>query len=400
MVTTCYPRFEGDSAGVFVQSLAKGLVEHGLEVSVVTPHDAGVPAHEEMDGVSVHRFVYALPTRLQCVAYQAGIPDNLVVNSLAKLEVPLFALAGLAKVTSVAASADVIHAHWTLSGVFAAGAVAAWRKPMLLTLLGDGIRGLPVLANRIALRAADAVVCTTAEMAEHLAPYRYPGPVLDIKHFPNLSRLDAPRDLDSELADWCEKGSSVVTMVARMVADKDPVGFVRAVPNVLAEHPGARFLVVGEGPELPKVAAAVRELGIERSTCLAGARNDVGAILRASTVFVANSPLTNCYSTTIQEAMTVGVPIVATDVGDPDGSYRRKDYVELVRPRDPRDLARGINVLLADEALRSHRIGMGRQFLADLGFEPDLVIRQTIRAYRNILARRRRNKPRRKELLT
>ena len=114
------------------------------------------------------------------------------------------------------------------------------------------------------------------------------------------------------------------------------------------------------------------------------------AVLGASTVFVAYSPLSNCFSTTILEAMTLGVPAVVTDVGDPTGAFRAKDYVELVRPRDPANLAAGIINLLASPALRDHRVQMGRQFLQDHGFTPEAVGRQTVRAYEMLCPRRSR----------
>ena len=165
---------------------------------------------------------------------------------------------------------------------------------------------------------------------------------------------------------------------------KDPVGFVQAVPGVLKAHPKARFLVVGDGPLRSAVEKQACELGVQDSVRLTGNRTDVAAILRASMVFVANSPVTNCYSMTIQEAMTAGVPVVLTDVGDPTGSYKSKHYVELAKPRSPDDLARAINNVLSSGALRTRLIEMGRMFLRDYGFSPEIVIEQTMDAYRQL----------------
>lgn len=384
IVTMSFPRFAGDYAGGFVKALACGLAHRGLDVTVVCPHAPGYPRRQTFDGVDIRRYVYFLPTRLERLAYGQGILANLRTSHLAELQVPLFGAAGVAAVFEAAAGADIIHAHWTLSGTIAAPTVVLRRIPMLLTLMGSGIRSAPRWTNRIALRSAAAVCCSTAEMDAYLQTYDYGGPVYDLKHIPDLSRLHDDALLEDELATWCAEAEAVVTFVARMSPVKNPVGFVQAADEVLKRRPTTRFLVVGDGPIRPQVAAEVDRLGIGEAVRLTGSRSDVGALLRASTVFVANSVRSSCYSTTILEAMHVGVPAVVTDIGDPTGSYKRKDYVELSRPDDPSDLSRAIIRLLDDPELRARRTRMGRQFLVDFGFDRETALDRTIAVYEKL----------------
>ena len=390
MVTTCFPTFKGDFAANFILEPARALVRQGVEVAVVAPHCAGAARRELLEGIDVHRFAYAWPPSLQRLAYGDGIPDNLRNSRLARLEVPGLFAAMAAKVVHVARGADVIHAFWTPCAVAAAPAAKLWSLPVLTRVFGDGIRLGARWMNRIALAASDGVVCCEGELLEYLQTYDYHRPVFDIKHLPDFRRLEGTGPLESELADWCAAGDAVVTFVGRLIGDKDPLGFVRSVPMVRRAHPRARFLIVGNGPLRGEVEALIAELGVGECLRLTGSRNDVAAVLGASTVFVAYSPLSNCFSTTILEAMTLGVPAVVTDVGDPTGAFRAKDYVELVRPRDPANLAAGIINLLASPALRDHRVQMGRQFLQDHGFTPEAVGRQTVRAYEMLCPRRSR----------
>jgi len=393
LLTTCFPRFAGDHAGVFILSLARALAARGLDVDVVAPHGPGAARRETVAGVRVHRFAYAWPARLEKLAYEDGIPDNIARHKWVLLQAPAFLASAAAAVARVGRRADVIHAFWTPCGALAAPAARLWRVPLLVTLLGDGIRG-PALVNRIALSAAAGVVCSTEEMAGYLRRYRFDAAVFDIKHMPDADRLSASAAPDADLAGWCgAAGGAVVTFIGRLVPFKDPLGFVRAVPAVLARHRRARFLIVGDGPLKAPAERLAGQLGVAGSVRFTGSRHDVGAILRASAVFVANSPVSNCYSTTILEAMTVGVPAVVTDAGDPTGSFKAKDYVESVRPADPADLARGIDALLADPARRARRAEMGRQFLVDLGFHPDIVVGRTLEAYQRLIGARRRATP-------
>lgn len=391
-ITTSFPRYEGDHAGVWFMGLAKGLMSRGVKLTVIAPHDAGTPRHESMRGVEVHRFRYWRPESRQRLCYGYGMPENVKRNPLLRFQLaPLF-LSGALSCLKNTRNVDVIHAFWTLNAIMGAPARSIRRLPLLLTILGSGIRSAPRWLNRVSLSQVDAIVSATAEQCQLLAGYGYRGPLIDIKqtNMLDLQRLNESRPLESDLASWCAGGTAVVTFIARLDPFKDPVGFIRAVPDVLQSHPNARFLVVGDGSARPEVESEIARLGIEASVRLTGMRDNVGSLLRASTVFVANSPISNCYSATILEAMEVGVPCVVTDVGDPTGSFTAKDYVEPVRPNDPVDLARGIVRLLADPGLRQRRSRMGRLFLEDYGFNADTVLDRSVGTYRALMQRRHR----------
>jgi glycosyltransferase involved in cell wall biosynthesis len=233
-------------------------------------------------------------------------------------------------------------------------------------------------------------VSATAEQCQHLRPYDYRGPLVDIKqtNMIDRQRMEDSRPLEAELADWCAQASFVVTFVGNLSSFKGPLGFVRAMPGILEKHGNTRFLVVGDGPLRAEVESEVERLELHDSVRLTGARDDIGSLLRTSTVFVANSPVSNCYSATVIEAMEIGVPCVVSDAGDPSGSYTAKDYVESVRPKDPADLARGVVRLLDDPELRRRRIQMGRSFIVDFGFTPDAVIERSMETYQALLERR------------
>ncbi len=391
-ITTSFPRYEGDHAGVWFMGLAKGLMSRGVKLTVIAPHDFDAPRHELMRGIDVHRFRYWWPESRQRLCYGYGMPENVRRSPLLRFQlVPLF-LSGALSCIGNTRNVDVIHAFWTLNAIIGAPARAIRRLPLLLTILGSGIRSAPRWLNRISLSQADAIVSATAEQNRLLAGYGYRGPLVDIKqtNMLDLERLEQSTPLEAELASWCAGGSAVVTLIARLDPFKDPVGFIRAVPSVLQQHPRARFLVVGDGSARSEVESEIARLGVGDSVRLTGMRDDVGSLLRASTVFVANSPVSNCYSATILEAMEVGVPCIVTDVGDPTGSFTARDYVEPVRPRDPVDLARGIVRLLADPGLRQRRSRMGRLFLQDYGFNADTVLDRSMDTYRALVQRRHR----------
>jgi glycosyltransferase involved in cell wall biosynthesis len=385
-VTTCFPRFEGDHSANFLLTLARGLVERGIELTVVAPHHPGSARQERFSGIEVQRFVYAFPVSAECLAYGNGIPSNFRDSHFAKLQAPGFGMSGLIAAFRAAKKAHVIHAFWTPSTLMAAPSKFLRGTPIVVTLLGSDIRSAPRHINLAALKMADAVVCATAEMGHYLSTYRFSKPVFDIKqsNLVDLKRLSASSPLEPKLFTWCKEAALLVTFVGRLIDFKDPVGFVQAIPHVLERHPEARFLIVGDGPLYDRLQGLITEMGINKSVLLTGHRNDVGSFLKLSGIFVANSPVSNCYSCAILEAMTLGVACVVSDVGDPDGSFRKKEYVRLCRPGDPIDLARAVNELLDDHQLKDRSSDMGRQFLIDYGFSADVVLKQTIDVYHSL----------------
>ena len=76
-LTSSYPRFPGDFFGLFIHDVAKQLAKNDWKVTVVAPHQAGLPQSQLQDGVAIRRFVYAWPHTLQRLSYGAGLLPNL-----------------------------------------------------------------------------------------------------------------------------------------------------------------------------------------------------------------------------------------------------------------------------------------------------------------------------------
>ena len=106
----------------------------------------------------------------------------------------------------------------------------------------------------------------------------------------------------------------VVGMVARLDPIKDPITLLRAFARVRERYTNAYLVIVGNGPLFGQIEAHVDEAGLTDSVWLAGARDDIPALLRGMDVFVLPS-LNEGISNTILEAMATGLPVIATSVG-------------------------------------------------------------------------------------
>lgn len=88
VLTSTYPRWDGDTEPPFVHLLCKELTSK-YRVIVLAPHYPDARCHEVMDGVTVYRFRYFFPFA-EHLAYDGGIIQNLKNNRFRVLLIPAF----------------------------------------------------------------------------------------------------------------------------------------------------------------------------------------------------------------------------------------------------------------------------------------------------------------------
>jgi glycosyltransferase involved in cell wall biosynthesis len=169
-------------------------------------------------------------------------------------------------------------------------------------------------------------------------------------------------------------GERLVVMVARLVAPKDPETFARAAVMLPAD---TRCVLVGDGP----LAGVARQIGGARLH-RAGARDDARRVAAAADVVVLAShsealPMTLC------EAVTDGVPVVATDL--PGCREAAGDGGLFVPPRDEAALAAAVATLLRDDDLHARLSASGRAHAAR--FDEERWLDGVVATYRSVISR-------------
>ncbi len=108
-------------------------------------------------------------------------------------------------------------------------------------------------------------------------------------------------------------GAPVVGSVGRLSRQKSPLDFVRVAEATLKSTPDAHFLWAGSGPLDADVYRLSQNLGIASSIHWLGQRNDVPELLKIMDVFLLTSYWEG-FPLVLLEAMSAGVPVVATDI--------------------------------------------------------------------------------------
>jgi len=149
---------------------------------------------------------------------------------------------------------------------------------------------------------------------------------------------------------WPEAGPVVVT-VSRLVPAKGLDIMLRAWKIVADAVPGARLVIVGDGPLRGECQATTSALGLAHSVVLVGSRPDVPEILRNSHVYVSSSR-TEGMSNALLEGLASGLPLVATRVGGADDTVEDGANGRLVRDGDTAALASALREILLDDGKR------------------------------------------------
>lgn len=179
--------------------------------------------------------------------------------------------------------------------------------------------------------------------------------------------------------------ASLITTVALLRPEKGIADMLTALPDVLAHHPAAHYLVVGDGEARSALGQATEALGVAARVRFAGHRRDVARLLAASDVFVLPSH-TEALPTVLIEAMASGVPIVATSVGGIPEMVDHGVSALLVPPAEPGRLADAVNRLLA-APLQAVAMAQAGRRAAGERFDLARQSARLVAEYRRLIAR-------------
>ncbi|NMO98017.1 N-acetyl-alpha-D-glucosaminyl L-malate synthase BshA [Paenibacillus lemnae] len=296
---TCYPSLGG--SGVVATELGKLLAEQGHQV---------------------HFIAHSIPFRLG--AFHKNIFYHEVeVNDYYVFRYPPYDLSLATKMAQVAnmQQLDVMHVHYAVPHAvcaFLAKQMVGDQLKVVTTLHGTDIT---VLAQdeslkdliRLAINESDAVTAVSQDLI------RETREVLDINRDIDLTynfvdpRIYYPRDSASLRRDYAEPGEKVLMHISNFRPVKRVQDVVDIFERVNKALP-AKLLLVGEGPDLPKIQCRIKELGLEDRVHFLGKQDEIAHVISMADVLLLPSEKES-FGLVSLEAMACGVPTVGSMAG-------------------------------------------------------------------------------------
>jgi glycosyltransferase involved in cell wall biosynthesis len=183
--------------------------------------------------------------------------------------------------------------------------------------------------------------------------------------------LPDPHSIRRELG--LSQTAPVVTIVAALRPEKNHELFLRAAAHIRRRLRDARFLIVGAGPRRDFLKTMAEELAVDDCVRFLGARRDVPAILTTTDVFVLTSH-NEANPVSILEAMSVGRPVIATDVGSVRETVDHGRTGLLVNAGNESELVEGI-VALLENPMRRQQMGDEARRRVSRGWSLEVMVR-------------------------
>ena len=181
----------------------------------------------------------------------------------------------------------------------------------------------------------------------------------------------------------------VIGSVGRMAKVKDYLSLVHAFLLLIKKTPQAkdylRLLIVGDGEARAECIALLRQAGVENLAWLPGERADISELMQLFDVFVLPS-LAEGISNTILEAMSCGLPVIATNVGGNVELIIDSQTGKLIPSSNPAALATAIvEYYNHREMLIKH--GQAARQLIEANFSMDKMVAGYLDVYDEVISR-------------
>jgi glycosyltransferase involved in cell wall biosynthesis len=255
---------------------------------------------------------------------------------------------------------DVLHGHKFGSNVWVATLRGLGQVPVALahehtwSYEGQPIRRL--LDRHLVARRCDRIIAVSRLDRQRMIDIEGIDPhrivVVPVGIPP---RHASGHDVRAELG--IEADAPLIVSVGHLRPQKAFEVLLEAAARLRAQRPDVRVLIVGEGPERPRLERLIADWRLEHTVVLLGVRHDVMDVVTAADVTVCCSDFEGSPQAVI-EYMAAAKPVVGTRVGGLPDLISDGVTGTLVPPRAPDAVARAIDELLADPGRAA---GMGRR---------------------------------------
>ena len=229
---------------------------------------------------------------------------------------------------------QVLHSHDPKSTLFALWAARETRLPVVATLHGwvDTTLAMRVYnwLEAALLRFCEAITVVAPSMKRRLRRFGISGQKIHV--------ID--NGVDTERFSPAERPpeTTVFVTVARLTPEKGLDILLDAFAQVAGTDRSAKLIVAGDGPLRDELSGHASQLGIAEQVEFLGYVNDTENVYRRGSCYVCSSH-TEGMPLSVLEALSTGLPVIATSVGSLPEVLGRTGGGTVVDPGSVGDLA-------------------------------------------------------------
>jgi glycosyltransferase involved in cell wall biosynthesis len=302
---------------------------------------------------------------------------------------------------------DIVHGHlwpadrWAALLGRMAGARTVTTKHETRTDLPGRDRWAEAVAARLLF---DRVIAISEATHSHLRHYLHvpPDRLVTVPNPVDAARFDPDRfdraAVRRQLGLWPDRADAfVVGYTGRLVERKGLDVWLHAAAIAWQARPSMRFLLVGYGDARPALERLAASLGLGAVVTFAGTQADVAPWLAACDAYLFTPVLGEGLSIALLEAMAMGLPIVASNVGvnrEQVGGVgwlpEPAEWAPHAATLDPAHLA-GAIVALCDRPDECRRLGQSARTRALERYDLPVVLNRQLAVYHAMLGQRHRS---------
>ena len=417
VIGSVYPRFQEDAEVPWLRTSIAHLKKAGAEIQVLAPAYKGLKSHD-IDGTHVNRFRYAF-ANWEILTHEEGAPSKMASKPWLQLLAIPYIINGFFQCIRICRKwhPDVIHAHWPFPHAYIAlGAAKLFKIPLVLNFHGAELLLIrkkkwvkPLL--KFAIGQAQAIFANSSFTAGKIKALRN----VDVEWSPygtTLETRDERRKTKEgeslPLASAANAASATpssgdtpqlpvphpvngkfkILFVGRHIERKGICYLIEAAKYLPRDKFEIRIVGVGDLTEQLKAQAAAVKEGAEIIFTGKLSPEDLANEYRTANVFtlpaiVDHKGDTEGLGVVLIEAMELGLPIVASNVGGiPDVVVDGESGI-LVPEKDPVALADAFKRLEVDPTLIQKLLAGARKRI-DECFTWDGIIERQMEVYKRL----------------
>ena len=390
VLTTTFPRWDNDSTPRYVYDLSKRLA-YKFRIIVLAPHHYRAKKMETYGKLSIRRFSYFKPERLQKLCYDGGIIPNMKESFFARVQLPLLIISEFISSYKIIKNENIgmIHAHWILpQGFVGVFLKKLFRIPLLVTVHGSDLFALKSKLSKklqnFVVKNADIVTVNSKATGNEIVK-RFPTYSSKVKVIPMGVDIGLFKKKNIKKPKKYSK-NKILLFVGRLSDQKGLQYLIDAMPEIIKYDTKIKLLIIGEGPYEKILQEKLQSNNVEEHIEFLGSMpsTEISKYYNFADIFVMPSLSTKtgteALGLSLLEAMACGCRVIGTNIGGIPFVIKNNYNGTLIKQKDSLELSNAITRILKNKK-RSIKLGNRAAEFVKKNYSWDKILKDFTKIY-------------------